>query len=61
LYEVLNEPKALHILEGADHWFSASERREEAVRLTLEWFGRYRRSEVRDPQWNSAEAISRDK
>ena len=41
LYEVLNEPKALHILEGADHWFSASERREEAVRLTLEWFGRY--------------------
>ena len=41
LYEVLDEPKALHILEGADHWFSASERREEAIRLTLEWFGRY--------------------
>ena len=41
LYEVLNEPKALHILEEADHWFSASERREEAIRLTMEWFGRY--------------------
>ena len=41
LYEVLNEPKALHILEEADHWFSASERREEAIGLTMEWFGRY--------------------
>ena len=41
LYEVLDEPKALHILEGADHRFTASEWREEAIRLTLEWFKRF--------------------
>ncbi|MCG6981487.1 MAG: alpha/beta fold hydrolase [Deltaproteobacteria bacterium] len=41
LYEVLDEPKALHILAGADHRFTASEWREEAIRLTLEWFRRY--------------------
>ena len=41
LHEVLDEPKALHILQGADHRFSASEWREEAIRLTMEWFGRY--------------------
>jgi alpha-beta hydrolase superfamily lysophospholipase len=41
LYEVLDEPKALHILEGADHRFSASEWREEAISLTMEWFKRY--------------------
>ena len=41
LYEVLNEPKALHILEGADHRFSASEWREEAISLTIGWFKRF--------------------
>ena len=41
LYEVLAEPKALHILEGADHRFTASEWREEAIRLTMEWFKRF--------------------
>jgi dipeptidyl aminopeptidase/acylaminoacyl peptidase len=41
LYELLDEPKALHILEGADHWFTASEWREEAIRLTMEWFKRF--------------------
>jgi fermentation-respiration switch protein FrsA (DUF1100 family) len=41
LYEVLDEPKALHIIEGADHRFSASEWREEAISLTMEWFKRY--------------------
>ena len=41
LYEVLDEPKALHILEGADHRFTASEWREEAIRLTMEWFKRF--------------------
>jgi dipeptidyl aminopeptidase/acylaminoacyl peptidase len=41
LYEVLDEPKALHILEGADHRFTASELREEAIRLTMEWFKRF--------------------
>jgi hypothetical protein len=41
LYKVLKEPKALHVLKGADHWFSASEWREEAIRLTMEWFKRY--------------------
>jgi fermentation-respiration switch protein FrsA (DUF1100 family) len=41
LYDVLDEPKALHILEGADHRFSASEWREEAIRFTMEWFRRF--------------------
>jgi fermentation-respiration switch protein FrsA (DUF1100 family) len=41
LYEVLDEPKALHILERADHRFTASEWREEAIRLTMEWFKRF--------------------
>jgi len=41
LYEVLDEPKALHMLKGADHRFSAQESREEAIRLTMEWFKKY--------------------
>ena len=41
LYEVLDEPKALHILEGADHRFRAQETREEAIRLTMSWFKKY--------------------
>jgi alpha-beta hydrolase superfamily lysophospholipase len=41
LYEVLDEPKAIHVLEGADHRFTASEWREEAIRLTMEWFKRF--------------------
>jgi len=41
LYEVLDEPKALHILEGADHRFTALEWREEAIRLTIDWFKRF--------------------
>ena len=41
LYEVLDEPKALHILREADHRFSAPESREEAIRLSLEWFKKY--------------------
>jgi fermentation-respiration switch protein FrsA (DUF1100 family) len=41
LYEVLDEPKAIHVLEGADHRFTASEWREEAIRLTMEWFERF--------------------
>jgi len=41
LYEVLDEPKALHIIEGADHRFSLPEWREEAIRLTLQWFKRF--------------------
>jgi fermentation-respiration switch protein FrsA (DUF1100 family) len=41
LYEVLDEPKALRILEKADHRFSAPESREEAIRLTMEWFKRF--------------------
>ena len=41
LYEVLDEPKVLHILEGADHRFSAAESREEAIRVTMEWFKKY--------------------
>jgi fermentation-respiration switch protein FrsA (DUF1100 family) len=41
LYEVLDEPKALHVLEGADHRFSESEWREEAISLSIEWFKRF--------------------
>jgi dipeptidyl aminopeptidase/acylaminoacyl peptidase len=41
LYEVLDEPKALHIIEGADHRFTALEWREEAIGLTMEWFKRF--------------------
>ena len=41
LYEVLDEPKALHLLEKADHRFSAVESREEAIRLSVEWFQRF--------------------
>ena len=41
LYEVIDEPKAIHILEGADHRFTESEWREEATRLTIEWFKRF--------------------
>jgi fermentation-respiration switch protein FrsA (DUF1100 family) len=41
LYEVLDEPKALRILEKADHRFSAPESREEAIRLSVEWFQRF--------------------
>jgi dipeptidyl aminopeptidase/acylaminoacyl peptidase len=41
LYEVLDEPKALHMLEKADHRFSAPESREEAIRVTMKWFRRF--------------------
>jgi fermentation-respiration switch protein FrsA (DUF1100 family) len=41
LYEVLDEPKALHVLEKADHRFSAPESRDEAIRVTMEWFRRF--------------------
>ncbi|MEJ2233636.1 MAG: YqiA/YcfP family alpha/beta fold hydrolase [Syntrophobacterales bacterium] len=41
LYEVLDEPKAMHMLEKADHRFSAPESREEAIRVTMEWFRRF--------------------
>jgi predicted alpha/beta-fold hydrolase len=41
LYEVLDEPKSLHMLEKADHRFSAPESREEASRVTMEWFKRF--------------------
>ena len=41
LYEVLDEPKALHMLEKADHRFSEVESREEAIRVTMEWFKKY--------------------
>ena len=41
LYGVLDEPKALHMLEKADHRFSAPESREEAIQVTMEWFKKY--------------------
>jgi alpha-beta hydrolase superfamily lysophospholipase len=41
LYEVLDDPKALHLLKEADHRFSAAESRDEAIRVTMEWFRRF--------------------
>jgi uncharacterized protein len=41
LYERANEPKVLEIMSGADHRFSDSQHREEAVRLSIGWFKRY--------------------
>jgi len=41
LHEVLDEPKAIHMLKGADHRFSAQESRAEAIRLTMGWFKKY--------------------
>jgi dipeptidyl aminopeptidase/acylaminoacyl peptidase len=41
LYEVLDEPKTLHMLKKADHRFSAPELREEAIRITMAWFRRF--------------------
>jgi fermentation-respiration switch protein FrsA (DUF1100 family) len=41
LFGAVKEPKALHMLEDGDHRFSTKEAREQAVRLSLDWFQRF--------------------
>ena len=41
LFDAAQEPKALHVLEDGDHRFSTREAREQAVRLSLDWFQRF--------------------
>jgi fermentation-respiration switch protein FrsA (DUF1100 family) len=41
LFDAVQEPKKLHIFEDADHRFSQEEAREQAIRLSLDWFRRF--------------------
>ncbi len=41
IYEHLNEPKKMEIIEGGDHRLTHPDHREQAIRMTLEWFERY--------------------
>ncbi|NIS62874.1 MAG: alpha/beta fold hydrolase [Proteobacteria bacterium] len=41
IYEQLNEPKNMEIIEGGDHRLTNPDHREHAIRMTAEWFARY--------------------
>jgi len=41
IYEGLNYPKGMEIIEEADHRLTQPDHREKAVEITLEWFERY--------------------
>ncbi len=41
LLAALEEPKALHMLKDGDHRFSQPEVRQEAIRLSMDWFQRF--------------------
>ena len=41
IYEGLNEPKKMAIIEGGDHRLTHPDHRERAIEMTLEWFERY--------------------
>jgi fermentation-respiration switch protein FrsA (DUF1100 family) len=41
LLAALKQPKALHLLKNGDHRLSQAEVREEAIRLSLDWFRRF--------------------
>jgi len=41
IYEQLNYPKKMEIIQGADHRLSHSQHRQKAIEMTLEWFERY--------------------
>lgn len=41
IYERLDQPKKLEVIEGADHILSNPVHRERAISLALEWFGMY--------------------
>jgi dipeptidyl aminopeptidase/acylaminoacyl peptidase len=41
IYEGLNEPKRIEIIQGGDHRFSHPNHRERAIEASLTWFKRY--------------------
>jgi fermentation-respiration switch protein FrsA (DUF1100 family) len=41
IYERLNYPKKMEIIQGADHRLSHPQHRQKAIKMTLEWFARY--------------------
>jgi alpha-beta hydrolase superfamily lysophospholipase len=41
IYEGLNEPKKMEIIEGGDHRLTHHHHREKAIEVSLEWFERY--------------------
>jgi len=41
IYERLNEPKKMEIIEGGDHRLTNPNHREKAFEMTLEWFEKY--------------------
>jgi dipeptidyl aminopeptidase/acylaminoacyl peptidase len=41
IYEGLNYPKGMEIIEEADHRLTQPDHREKAIEITLEWFERY--------------------
>ncbi len=41
IYERLNEPKKMEIIEGGDHRLTHQDHRERAFQITLEWFEKY--------------------
>ena len=41
IYEYLNEPKKMEIIEGGDHRLTHPGHRERAIETTLQWFERY--------------------
>jgi dipeptidyl aminopeptidase/acylaminoacyl peptidase len=41
IYEQLNYPKKMEIIQGADHRLSHPQHRQKAIEMTLEWFERY--------------------
>ena len=41
LFDAVKEPKDLYLLENADHRFSEQEPRDQAIRLTLDWFRKF--------------------
>jgi len=41
IYEYLNEPKKMEIIEGGDHRLTHPDHREKAIETTLQWFERY--------------------
>jgi dipeptidyl aminopeptidase/acylaminoacyl peptidase len=41
IYEYLNEPKKMEIIEGGDHRLTHPDHREKAIETTMRWFERY--------------------
>ena len=41
IYEHLNSPKKMEVIEGGDHRLTHPNHREKAIEMTLEWFERY--------------------